>query len=114
MPPRAKPQNIKYRRNFVRAWREDRGLSQDGLVARVREYLPSFAKSTLSRLENAQSPYDQATLEALALSLGTEPQALLDWDPKSPRGRIHQALEALSDEDLGRVERIVEALRAAS
>jgi transcriptional regulator with XRE-family HTH domain len=108
MPPRAKPQNIKYRRNFVRAWREDRGLSQDGLVARVREYLP------LSRLENAQSPYDQATLEALALSLGTEPQALLDWDPKSPRGRIHQALEALSDEDLGRVERIVEALRAAS
>jgi transcriptional regulator with XRE-family HTH domain len=114
MPPRARPQNINYRRNFIRAWRELRGLSQDTLVERVREYLPSFAKSTLSRLENAISPYDQATLEALSMSLGTQPQALLDWDPQSPRGRIQEALDRLSEADLDRVEKIVEAFRTAS
>jgi transcriptional regulator with XRE-family HTH domain len=114
MPPRARPQNLKYRRNFIKAWRDHRGLSQDALVERMREYLPSFAKSTLSRLENLQSPYDQPTLEALALCLATEPQALLDWDPNSPRGRLHDAIERLPDADLDRVAKIVDAFRTAS
>lgn len=114
MPPRAKPKNLKYRRNFIRQWRESYNLSQDQLVERVREYLPSFSKSTLSRLENAQSPYNQAQLEALAMALRCLPQDLLDRAPGSPGSEAIAALRALSPAEQAQIAQIIATFKRAS
>lgn len=114
MPRAIRPRNIQIRRNFIRAWREYRGLSQDKLVERVREHLPSFSKSNLSRLENSTSPYNQVTLEALALALSVEPQRLLDRDPTSPIGPTIDMLMQMSPADQEQIAKIVATFRRAS
>jgi transcriptional regulator with XRE-family HTH domain len=80
MPPVAKKPR-KRLRTFFREWREFRGLKQN----RVAELL-EIEPSTLSRLEQGKSPYDQDMLERLAEIYECEPAEILAVDPnREPR-----------------------------
>lgn len=97
MPPRIGQKQLSYRQTFIRQWREHRGLSQDRLVERVRERVPTFSKSTLSRLERGHQAYTQPILEALAFALGCEPQDLLIRKPDSEIWSIMDTLQDLPE-----------------
>lgn len=98
---------------MIRAWREYRGLSQDKLVERVREWLPGFSKTSLSRLENGKQPYTQRTLEAIGLALEAQAGDLIMRDPTNPVWSIMDALNKLPHEQQNQVAEIVKTFRAA-
>lgn len=71
------PPRSKFRRTFIKQWREFRGLNQSQLAARLE-----VTQSHLSMLENAQRGYTQETLEAIAHALQTDVASLLMRNPK--------------------------------
>jgi transcriptional regulator with XRE-family HTH domain len=72
--------NQKFRRLFLREWREARGLTQARLLERIREREPTFSDATLSRLENGKQPYTQPVLETLAAGPYHAPPGQRDMD----------------------------------
>lgn len=112
--PKVKSKDKVYGPTFIREWREFRGLSQDRLVERVREYLQTFSKSTLSRIERREGPYSQPILEALAYSLQCDPADLLMRKPDAAIWSIIDSLEKISPADRETVTRFVQGLRRAS
>lgn len=70
-----------YRPTFIREWREFRNLTLEQLADRV-----GTTHASLSRIERGLQPYTQATLEALAEALMTEPASLLMRNPADPEG----------------------------
>jgi len=99
---------------FVKHWREAAGLSQDRLVERVRENIPTFSKSTLSRIENGKQAYTQPVLEALADALGRAPADLIMREPTNQLWSILDSLAEMPPDDQHKVAVIVEALKKAS
>lgn len=71
---------------FIAEWREYRSrMSQEALASRVEDLLGmSFTTSTLSRIEQGKSPYNQRQLEAIADALGCQPADLLIRNPLVP------------------------------
>lgn len=70
--------------NFIRAWREYRGLSLDRLVDRMSSDLTSeqfITKTSLSRIERSLQPYSQPLLEAIAEALQCQPADLIMRNP---------------------------------
>lgn len=78
--PRLKPEP-RYGRNYIRAWRQHRGLSLERLADRIQR-----THATLSRIERGLNPYTQDVLEAIAEALGTDVPSLLVRDPSDPDG----------------------------
>ena len=70
-----------YRPTFIRAWREDRGLTLEQLAERI-----GTTHATLSRIERGLQPYSQPMLEAIAEGLSTDPASLLMRNPADPEG----------------------------
>jgi transcriptional regulator with XRE-family HTH domain len=70
------PKLRKWRRTFVKEWREYRGLTQEQLAERV-----GMSKSNISQLEQARQGYSAEGLEKLADALRCEPAHLLMVDP---------------------------------
>lgn len=69
-------------RPYISEWRALRNLSQEALAARVEDLLgTSFSPTTLSRIENAKSPYSQRQLEAIAEALRCTAADLIMRDP---------------------------------
>lgn len=98
-------------RTFIRQWREHRGLSQDALVARVRERIEDFSKSSLSRMENSKQPYSQPILEALAWALNVEPADLIMRDPDAELWSIVDNLKELPQPEQARIGAIIQTFR---
>lgn len=71
----------RFRPTYIRQWRKFRGLSQERLADRV-----GMTGGNLSEIENGNTGYTQATLEALADALQCEPVDLLIRDPSDPEG----------------------------
>jgi len=67
-------------RNFIKEWREHRGLTQDGLAERV-----GTSKGYLSQFETGARRYNQDFLERIATALGCAPADLLGRDPNKPK-----------------------------
>lgn len=110
MPPRITAKNRQrhvFVRTFIREWREDRGLSQDRLVERVRETVDTFSKSTLSRLENGKQAYTQPILEAIAKALNLDPEDLIMRRPGEPIWSIMDNLKRMDPGEQEQIARIV-------
>jgi transcriptional regulator with XRE-family HTH domain len=105
--PKPRPQKP----TFIRAWRVFRRLSQEQAAARLG--LDGMNRSTLSRIENGKSPYDQAFLEAAAKAYTCEPADLLEIDPHSPEGRIIADIRALSPTKQDMLAAMIKGLKAA-
>jgi transcriptional regulator with XRE-family HTH domain len=66
----------RFRRTFIREWRQHRGLTLEQLADRL-----DVTASHLSMLERGQRGYAQETLERLAEALQTDPASLLMRNP---------------------------------
>ena len=71
----------RFQPTFIKQWRKHRGLTQEQLADRV-----GMTAGNLSEIENGNTGYTQATLEALAEALQCEPVDLLIRDPGDPEG----------------------------
>lgn len=76
MKKRPLPPRPRFRRTFIRQWREHRGLNQEQLAERL-----DMTQSHLSMLENGKRGYTQETLEAVAQALQTDVASLLMRSP---------------------------------
>lgn len=75
MPPVKKP--IRQRRpQYIRHWREYRGLTQEQAAERV-----GISATSWGRIEGNKVPYNQDFLEEAAYALMCEPWDLLNVDP---------------------------------
>lgn len=72
-------QKRKFRRTFIREWRQFRNLTLEQLADRLE-----MTASHLSMLERGQRGYAQDTLEAIAEALQTDAASLLVRNPADP------------------------------
>ena len=63
-------------RNYLKAWREFRGLTQEQLADKV-----GTDKAVISLLENEKRPLSSTWLRKFATALETRPGHILDTDP---------------------------------
>lgn len=76
-PGMTKPR--KFRRTYIRQWRQHRGLTLEQLADRV-----DMTASHFSMLERGQRGYTQETLERVAEALQTDAASLLMRNPSDP------------------------------
>lgn len=110
MAPVKKPMRQRTR-TFLRQWREYRDRSQDS-VAETLE----IDRSTISRVERGESPYDQDLLERLALIYGCEAHDMLSINPLAPDAPrlVYSKVRAASPEKQREILAVVEAMLKAS
>lgn len=89
-------------KNYLRAWREFRGMSQDELAQRV-----DTAKGVISLLENGKRPLSDKWLRRLADVLDTRPGHLLDHDPNDLDTDILDIWAHIAREDRAQAARIL-------
>lgn len=98
-----RPKGPHFKPTFIKQWRVHRNLTQEQLAERVSAYLAGFGDdsgytyASIGRIENGKMGYTQATLEAIADALETDPASLLIRDPTDKSAiwslwdRAHQA-----------------------
>lgn len=89
-------------RNYLKAWREFRGLTQEELAERA-----STTKSVISLLEAEKRPLSSKWLRKFAEILETQPGHILDHDPNEMSADIHDIWSRLGKEDRARAVRIL-------
>lgn len=112
MPPRHRPHFKPQRQpTFLRAWREHRGMNQERFVEALDELTGyTLSISQLSRIETGKQEWSQDFLEAAATILQCDIPDLLRIDPKATNRR-YSILDGLTERQIKRVARIVEAVR---
>jgi len=66
---------------FIREWRKKKGWSQGELAEAI-----GVSTATISQIENGNTGYSQANLEAIARALECQVVDLLARDPRDPEG----------------------------
>lgn len=89
-------------RNYLRAWREYRGLTQEELAEKV-----GTTKAVISLLENEKRPLSSKWLRKLAEALSTQPGYILDHDPNSISADIFDIWSKIDEIDRDRAARIL-------
>ena len=95
--------------NYLRQWREFRGLSQDDLAAAI-----DTTKSVVSLLENEKRPLSSKWLRRIAEALNTRPGYILDHDPHEVDKDIFELWSRLSDAERGQAANVLRALRTGT
>lgn len=89
----------KYRRTYIKEWRQKKRLSLRKLAARM-EVEPGgdqlISHTSLGRIENGQQPYSQPILEALSVALGVPKSALLEIHPDK-EGKVIDLVRRLDE-----------------
>lgn len=86
--PKPRPKYL----TFLRHWRQHRDLTQEAAASRI-----GIDRTTLSKIERAEVPYDQALLERAADAYSCEPADLLMRDPKSPIWSLLDTVRSLPE-----------------
>lgn len=89
-------------RNYLKAWREYRGLSQDELAEKVET-----TKSVISLLENEKRPLSSKWLRKLAEALETQPGHILDHDPNELPADIFDLWGSIAKTDRAQAARVL-------
>jgi transcriptional regulator with XRE-family HTH domain len=92
-------------RHFIKAWRKHRDMTLEKVV----ELVGDLTAASLSRIERGKQPYNQGTLEALAVVLDATPAALLGRDPKSLD--VHDLFDDLDPATKAQAARLIRALK---
>jgi len=87
--PVVPPSNL-LQRTFIQEWRKHRKMSQTGLGDAV-----GLSTATISQIENANTGYSQANLEAIARALKVHPVDLLICDPAQHPNGIWKTISAI-------------------
>lgn len=101
----------KYKRTYIKEWRQKRGLSLRKLAARIEvrpgEELISF--SSLGRIEKGQQPYSQPIIEGIADALDVTVPMLLEINPDVD-GEIIDLLRHMDDKRRAESLKILKAI----
>jgi transcriptional regulator with XRE-family HTH domain len=89
-------------RIFLKEWRKERGLSAEKLAASL-----GVVKSTVTRIEKGERPYNQDLIEQAAEILDCDPMDLLLRDPADPTG-IWDIWDRISEQDRERALAVLE------
>src|SRR5271155_3597775 len=92
--------------NFLRAWREYRGLTQAQLAESV-----DTTGAVISLLESGQRGLSDKWLRRLAPVLGTTPGHLLDIDPNEAPSDILEVWNNIPEENRDQARSILETFR---
>jgi transcriptional regulator with XRE-family HTH domain len=92
--------------NFLRAWREYRGLTQAKLAEAV-----DTTGAVISLLEAGERGLSDKWLRRLAPVLGTTPGNLLDMDPHDVDHDIFEIINSMSKEMQEQAKSVLKALR---
>lgn len=93
--------------NFLRAWREHRGLTQGQLAEMV-----GTTGSVISLLESGARGLGDKWLRKLGLALGTRPGHLLELTPAHADNDILEIWADVPNEDRAKAKRILSAFRS--
>lgn len=102
----------KYRKTYIREWRERRGLSLRRLADRLELDGPdetSLSHASIGRIENGQQPYSQPIIEALAHALDVDVVDLIGTDPTKD-GEVVDLVRLIEEKDREQAIRILRAL----
>jgi transcriptional regulator with XRE-family HTH domain len=78
MPPIKRKKRERFQ-HFIKKWREFRQLSQEDVAALIE-----VDRTSISRVERGETPYDQDLLEKLSLVYRCDPDDLISVDPLEP------------------------------
>jgi transcriptional regulator with XRE-family HTH domain len=92
-------------RQYFKAWRKHRGLTQEQLAERI-----GIARSYLTKIERGDRRYDQPFLEAAADALRCSPADLLMRDPTDPEG-LWSIYETLTPPERIRMVAVIKAMK---
>ena len=92
-------------RNYLRQWREFRGLKQEELAEKA-----GTTKAVISLLENEKRPLSSKWLRKFAEALGTTPGRILDVDPNETGAEILDIWDHMKTEDRSRAVRVLRSL----
>jgi transcriptional regulator with XRE-family HTH domain len=95
------------KKTFIREWRTAKALTQERLAEHV-----GMTHGNLSKIERGLQPYDQPTLEALAVVLETDTASLLMRNPTDPDG-IWTVWDKVPPEQRARVIEVIKAMIAS-
>lgn len=86
--------------HYLRAWREDSGLSLRGLSGAILEQTGyEVSHANIGRIEKGEQPYTQELLEAESVIFGCTPSDLLSRDPAAKVSTEKQILSLLRQID---------------
>jgi transcriptional regulator with XRE-family HTH domain len=97
-------QTRRFRRTFLKQWREYRQLTQEQAAERI-----GMDRSNLSRLERGDIPYSQGVLEAAADAYSCEPWDLLNYDPFKA-GEVVDIVKLIDEKNRATAIRLLRAL----
>lgn len=100
--PNRAPTKRVWRRIYLQAWREKRGLTVEGLAERA-----DVSPGLVSLIENAKSAGSAESLEKLANALGIEVGELFDIEPGAEGSMVRMWVK---DSDRSRLLGMAEAL----
>lgn len=89
-------------RNYLRAWREYRKMSQDALAEKI-----GTTKAVISLLENEKRPLSSKWLRKLAEALNTQPGHILDHDPNELPTDVFDIWSRIAKQDREQAARIL-------
>lgn len=96
--PKPRPKYV----TFLRHWRKHRDLTQEVAASRI-----GIDRTTLSKIERAEVPYDQALLERAADAYSCDPADLLMRDPKSPIWTLLDTVRSLPENQQKQIAGII-------
>lgn len=103
---RAGPALQPWRRNFIREWRDHRGLTLEQLAERIDRSVGQVHK-----IETGKNAYTADTLAAIAGALGCTQADLLSRPPQAKEDEARRILGTLSEPELQHVLDLVALLR---
>jgi transcriptional regulator with XRE-family HTH domain len=89
-------------RNYLKAWREFREMTQEELADKV-----GTTKAVISLLENEKRPLSSKWLRKLAEALGTQPGHILDHDPADLDSDIIDIWSRIDERDRDQAARVL-------
>ena len=91
-------------RNYLREWREFRGLTQEELADMVET-----TKAVISLLENEKRPLSSKWLRRIGDALDTQPGHILDHDPNELPSDVFEIWGKIAKKDRAKAARILQA-----
>jgi transcriptional regulator with XRE-family HTH domain len=92
-------------RNYLRAWREKKGMTQEDLADAA-----GTTKAVISLLENEKRPLSSKWLRLFAEVLGTTPGRILDVDPNEVSADVLDIWDHIRVENRAQAVRVLRSL----
>lgn len=104
------PPYVDRKPTYIRAWREKKHLTLDQVVGRLAEIEVPMTGASLSRIERGLQPYQQDTIEAIAVALDVSVAQLVEDDPSVPEATLIDFVRHLDAKRAAQAEAVLRAM----